>query len=235
MSRRRKTRLLKIRKQLTAEAAAAETGGWAAAKKLEATKAALQALPIPPEDSGEAELAAATTPGTSFEAACATMKGLCHRGVCLGYGALRPDLVPPNLTARLSQISEIFRASTAGELAMFLELLRINHLVQAATKLGQHGALHDTLHDVLAQLWNSLYEHGMEPTKKAAQAAVQTAVSLREGPAAAALLLLTAQYTAEPLAGTEAPAVLGLLEAESPEVAAKLRQRLPQLGIASTT
>ncbi|GIL47798.1 hypothetical protein Vafri_3911 [Volvox africanus] len=81
--RRRTTRLLTLHEQLKAEASKAEAGGWAAASKLATVEAAAQALPIPPKDSGEAQVAEATSPGTSFDAAYGTMKELCRRGICL--------------------------------------------------------------------------------------------------------------------------------------------------------
>ncbi|GLI69711.1 hypothetical protein VaNZ11_014218 [Volvox africanus] len=230
--RRRTTRLLTLHEQLKAEASKAEAGGWAAASKLATVEAAAQALPIPPRDSGEAALAEAISPGTSFDAACGTMKELCRRGVCLS--------AEPHLASLLR------KSSTSGHLSSALDLLRTNHLVQAAARLGAHEARHNGLHVVLVQechrlgtaaplleLWDSLYEHGMEPSREAGTAAVQAAVSLRDGSAAMALLSLTSQYSHEPLAGTEVPAVLELLQHESPEAAAKFRHLLPRLGLVS--
>ncbi|GIL89334.1 hypothetical protein Vretimale_18662 [Volvox reticuliferus] len=231
--RRRTARLLTLHERLKAEASKAEAGGWAAANKLATVEAAAQALPIPPKDSGEAGLGEAMAPGASFEAAYGTMKELCRRGVCL---SAEPHLV-----------SLLRKASTTGHLSSALELLRTNHLVQAAARLGAHAAGHNGLHDVLVQecqrlrtaaplveLWGSLYEHGMEPSREAGTAAVQAAVSLRDGSAAMALLSLTSQYSKEPLAaGAEVPAVLELVQSESPEAAAKLRQLLPRLGFVS--
>ncbi|GIL47790.1 hypothetical protein Vafri_3911 [Volvox africanus] len=230
--RRRTTRLLTLHEQLKAEASKAEAGGWAAASKLATVEAAAQALPIPPKDSGEAQVAEATSPGTSFDAAYGTMKELCRRGICLS--------AEPHLASLLR------KASTSGHLSSALDLLRTNHLVQAAARLGAHEAGHNGLHVVLVQecqrlrtaeplleLWGSLYEHGMEPSREAGTAAVQAAVSLRDGSAAMALLSLTSQYSQEPLAATEVPAVLELLQHESPEAAAKLQQLLPRLGLVS--
>ncbi|GIL47800.1 hypothetical protein Vafri_3911 [Volvox africanus] len=160
------------------------------------------------------------------------MKELCRRGICLS--------AEPHLASLLR------KASTSGHLSSALDLLRTNHLVQAAARLGAHEAGHNGLHVVLVQecqrlrtaeplleLWGSLYEHGMEPSREAGTAAVQAAVSLRDGSAAMALLSLTSQYSQEPLAATEVPAVLELLQHESPEAAAKLQQLLPRLGLVS--
>ncbi|GLC37097.1 hypothetical protein PLESTB_001392100 [Pleodorina starrii] len=231
--RRRASRLATLHKQLQTEVTKAEAGGWAAAGKLAQAEAAVRALPVPPKDKGESDLAAATAPGTSFESAHATLKELCRRGVCLGS---EQHLAPL-----------LRKASSAGQLSAALELLRTNHLMQAAARLGAHDAAHSGLHGVvveecqrlraaapLVELWDSLYEYGMEPSREAAQAAVQAAVALRDGPAAAALLALSCQYSQEPLAAEAVPSVLGLLEADNADEAAKLRQLLPRLGFPDT-
>ncbi|GFR40468.1 hypothetical protein Agub_g1028 [Astrephomene gubernaculifera] len=228
--RRRKARLFKMRDQLQAEAAEAERGGWSKTAQRDAALAAAAALPVPPADGGVAELAAATAASTPFEAALATMSDMLRRGVVLDSE---------------SHLAPLLRkAGSEAQLQAGLEVLRRNHLVQAAARLGAHGAAQGGLHAVLVQecqrvgsaaplvaLWDSLYEHGMEPGAAAAVAAVRAAVALRDGRAAATLLALTCQYSAEPLAAGEATPVLALLESGNAEEAATLRNLLPQLGI----
>ncbi|KAG2497629.1 hypothetical protein HYH03_004369 [Edaphochlamys debaryana] len=228
--RRRRARLVRRREELLAEAKAAEAKGYEGSSRAQAALAEAEALPVPPADNGAAALAAATGTGTSFEAALESMTSLLKAGILLDPSAHLAPLLR--------------KAGSPAALAQALGALRLNHLAQAGAKLGSHEAAQGSLHAVVVQecqrlgsaaplleLWESVWEHGMEPSAEAAAAAVAAAVGLGDGRAAAALLALTAQYGAEPLAGpAQVAAVVSLLEKGKPEDASELKGLLPRLG-----
>jgi hypothetical protein len=58
----------------------------------------------------------------------------------------------PSLAGIADLTSLLRKTSTAAHTSSFLELLRTNHLVQAAARVGEHQAAHSALHCVLAQV-----------------------------------------------------------------------------------
>ncbi|KXZ53492.1 hypothetical protein GPECTOR_7g942 [Gonium pectorale] len=142
--KRRKARLQGMRSDLEHKAAGLGARGWAREADRKAALAEAAALPLPPEDGGKADLSRATAAGTPFEEARGIVVELMRRGV-----VLEPD-------AHLAPL--LRKASSPAELSGGLALLRTNHLLQAAVRLGAHQPRHSGLHEVLLQVGGGTWD-----------------------------------------------------------------------------